>query len=119
MVVTPDGPKGPRMRFKAGAVKAAQMTGAPLVALTGSARPRKVFATWDRFCLPLPFARAEIHFGPPIHVPRDADAAALDRCRRAAEDSLNALTNSAERTLGQEEIQAAAPEEITQRHASA
>lgn len=123
VVVTPDGPKGPRMRFKAGAVKAAQMTGAPLVALTGSARPRKLFASWDRFCLPLPFARGIIHFGPPIAVPRDADAAALERCRRAAEDSLNALTNAAERSLRQEEVRAAAPDELPNkpsgRHASA
>jgi lysophospholipid acyltransferase (LPLAT)-like uncharacterized protein len=123
VVITPDGPKGPRMRLKPGAVKAAQMTGVPLVALTGSARPRKVFATWDRFCLPLPFARAEIHYGPPIYVPRDADAATLEHCRRAVEDSLNELTNAAERALDQEEIQAAAPEETPtqppQRHASA
>jgi lysophospholipid acyltransferase (LPLAT)-like uncharacterized protein len=123
VVITPDGPKGPRMRFKAGAVKAAQMTGAPLVALTGSARPRKVFATWDRFCLPLPFARGEIHFGPPVFVPRDADEAALERCRQAAEDSLNTLTNSAERALGQKEIAAApesfAPESQESGHASA
>src|SRR3546814_18621219 len=100
------------MRFKAGAVKAAQMTGAPLVALTGSARPRKLFGSWDRFCLPLPFARGIIHFGPPIAVPRDADAAVLERCRRAAEDSLNALTNAAERSLGQAEVRAAAPDQL-------
>lgn len=119
VVITPDGPKGPRMRCKAGAVKAAQMTGAPLVALTGSARPRKVFDTWDRFCLPLPFARAVMHFGPPIAVPREADAETLERCRQAIEDSLNALTNEAERALGQEETPAAAPEEEAGRHARA
>ncbi len=122
VVITPDGPKGPRMRCKAGAVKAAQMTGAPLVALTGSARPRKVFATWDRFCLPLPFARAVMHFGPPIAVPREADADTLERCRRAIEDSLNALTNDAERALNQEPTEAApeeSPGESGQSHASA
>ncbi|MEQ8355468.1 MAG: lysophospholipid acyltransferase family protein [Kiloniellaceae bacterium] len=123
VVITPDGPKGPRMRFKPGAVKAAQMTGAPLVALTGSARPRKLFGTWDRFCLPLPFARAVIHFGPPVFVPRDADAATLESCRAAAEDSLNTLTNLAERALQQEEIKAASEEEISEgsgpHHASA
>ena len=118
VVITPDGPKGPRMRLKAGAVKAAQMTGAPLVALTGSARPRKVFGTWDRFCLPWPFARAVIHFGPPIYVPRDADAPTLETKRRAIEDSLNQLTNAAERALGQEEIKAAG-EEPSGRHARA
>lgn len=118
VVVTPDGPKGPRMRLKAGAVKAAQMTGAPLVALTGSARPRKVFGTWDRFCLPWPFARAVIHFGPPVFVPREADAATLEAKRRAIEDSLNQLTNAAERALGQEEIKAAS-EDLAGRHARA
>ena len=122
VVITPDGPKGPRMRFKAGAVKAAQMTGAPLVALTGSASPRKLFSTWDRFCLPLPFARGVIHFGPPVYVPRDADEATLERCRRSAEVSLNTLTNTAERSLGQEETPAAPEppaEEAAQHHASA
>ncbi|MGF1593154.1 MAG: lysophospholipid acyltransferase family protein [Kiloniellaceae bacterium] len=119
VVITPDGPKGPRMRLKAGAVKAAQITGAPLVAYSGSARPRKIFASWDRFCLPLPFARAVIRIGPPVYVPRDADPATLELCRQRLEDSLNALTNDAERALGQEEIQAAAPEDLPQRHASA
>ena len=123
VMVTPDGPKGPRMRVKAGAVKAAQMTGAPLVALTGSAKPRKVFATWDRFCLPLPFARAVVHFGPPITVPSEADADTLERGRLALENSLNELTNAAERSLGQEEIKAAAPDATSEkpgrRHASA
>ncbi len=118
VVITPDGPRGPRMRCKLGAVKAAQMTGAPLVAFSGSARPRKLFKTWDRFCLPLPFARAVVHHGPPVYVPRDADAAALEDCRRSIEDSLNALTNEAERELGQEEIKAADPDEAS-RHARA
>jgi len=111
MAITPDGPRGPRMRLKPGALKIAQMTGAAMVAFTGSARPRKVFGSWDRFCLPLPFARAELHFGPPVYLPREADADTLERCRRALEDSLNALTNVAERSLGQEEIRAAAPGE--------
>jgi lysophospholipid acyltransferase (LPLAT)-like uncharacterized protein len=123
VVITPDGPKGPRMRFKAGAVKAAQMTGAPLVALTGSARPRKLFHTWDRFCLPLPFARGLVHFGPPLYVARDADAATLERCRQDIEDSLNSLTNAAERALGQQETRPAAPEDPADKaerhHASA
>jgi len=122
MAITADGPRGPRMRLKAGALKVAQVTGAPLVAFTGSARPRKLFNFWDRFCLPLPFSRGELHFGTPVYLPRDADAQTLEICRQTLEDSLNALTNAAERTLGQEEIQAAAPATTATkpgRHASA
>src|SRR3546814_14441383 len=99
------------------------MTGASLSSRTGITRHRKLFVSWDRFCLPRPFARGIIQFGPPIAVPRDADAAVLERCRRAAEDSLNALTNAAERSLGQEEVRAAAPDQLPNkpsgRHASA
>ncbi len=111
MAITPDGPRGPRMRAKAGAVKAAQMTGAPLVPFTGSTRPRKVFTTWDRFCLPILFSRAVVHWGAPLYVPRHADAAALEDCRKTIEQAPNDLTNEAERALGQEEITAAAAEE--------
>lgn len=117
MAITPDGPRGPRMRVKLGAVKAAQLTGAPLVPFTGSTKPRKVFDTWDRFCLPLPFSRAVVHWGAPLYVPRDADAAALEGYRQTIEDRLNDLTNQAERSLGQEEITAAALEEDLQGHA--
>lgn len=117
LAITPDGPKGPRMRVKAGAVKAAQMTGVPLVAFTGSAAPRKLFNTWDRFCLPLPLSRAPVYWGPPIYVARDADETELERCRLAIEQSLNTLTNEAERSLGQAETEAALPGEGRHRHA--
>lgn len=123
MAVTPDGPRGPRMRFKPGPIKIAQITGAPLVAVSGSSRPRRIFDTWDRFCLPIPFSRGELHFGPPVYVPRDADAATVERCRQEVEERLNALTNLAERDLAQEEIRPAAPEETAgkagRRHARA
>lgn len=119
MMITPDGPKGPRMRIKMGAVKAAQLSGAPMVTLTGSTSPRKVFGTWDRFCLPFPWARGVLHWGPPVYVPRDADAAALERCRLAIEQSMNDLTNEAERTLGQDEVPAAGHDEGPSRRARA
>ncbi len=117
MVITPDGPRGPRMRVKLGAIKAAQMTGAPLVPFSGSTRPRKVFNSWDRFCLPLLFSRAVVYWDAPLYIPREADDTALERYRALLEERLIALTNQAERDLDQEETQAADPEEGARDHA--
>lgn len=98
--ITPDGPRGPRMRAKAGAVKLAQLSGRPLLPVTVGMSRRRVLGTWDRFVVAWPFGRGMFLFGDPIHVPRDADEAALEAARRELEDSLNAITREADRRLG-------------------
>ena len=54
--ITPDGPKGPRMRANSGVVSLAKVAGAPIVPLTFSSSFSHVFGSWDRFVLPLPFS---------------------------------------------------------------
>jgi lysophospholipid acyltransferase (LPLAT)-like uncharacterized protein len=109
--ITPDGPRGPRMHAKAGAIKAAQLTGVPIVPGSGSSSRRRLFGSWDRFCLLLPFGRGLLLWGEPIYVPRDADKASVEIARRALEDSLNALSAKADRALGFEPVVPAAPGE--------
>ncbi|WP_419903636.1 lysophospholipid acyltransferase family protein [Kiloniella sp.] len=98
--VTPDGPKGPRMRAKTGAIKAAQMTGRPILPVTGGVSNRKVFNSWDRFFLPLPFSRGIILWGTPIIVERDASKEELELYREQLENQLNELTAEADLTFG-------------------
>jgi lysophospholipid acyltransferase (LPLAT)-like uncharacterized protein len=98
--VTPDGPRGPRMRAKPGAIKAAQWSGAPLLPVTYAVSRRRMLDSWDRFCLALPFSRGVILWGAPIAVPRHVDAAELERLRRRLEDRLNDLTAEADRRCG-------------------
>ena len=107
VAITPDGPRGPRMRAKLGAIKAAQISGVPILPVSGSVSRRRILGSWDRFCLALPFARGIIVWGEPIHVPRDADDAELDRHRLLLEDRLNALTADADRHFGQSVIEPA------------
>ena len=73
MAVVPDGPRGPRERVQAGVIVLAAATGAPIVPCGFAARPARRLASWDRFLVPLPFARAAVVFGKPAGVPRDAD----------------------------------------------
>jgi len=68
VAITPDGPQGPPEKVKPGAIAAAQHAGAPLVPLTAIVRAAWWVRSWDRFCIPKPFARVEVVYGPPIVV---------------------------------------------------
>jgi lysophospholipid acyltransferase (LPLAT)-like uncharacterized protein len=102
--ITPDGPRGPRMRASDGIVSLARMSGAAIVPATYSARPARALGSWDRFLVPAPFCRGVFIWGDPIVVDRDADAAAIERARLGVEESLNAITDEADRTLDRPRI---------------
>lgn len=98
--MTPDGPKGPRMRAQDGIVMVARLAGVPIVPVTFAARWRIAFGSWDRFVLPLPFGGGVFNLGRPIFVPRDASPADLEDARRRVEDELNRLTHEADQAFG-------------------
>jgi lysophospholipid acyltransferase (LPLAT)-like uncharacterized protein len=77
VAVTPDGPRGPREKFKPGVIQLARITGAPLVPVAIAASRAWWFVGWDRFMVPKPFARLAVKYGDPITVARDADPATL------------------------------------------
>jgi len=112
VAVTPDGPRGPRMHAKMGAIKAAQISGAAILPLSGAVSRRRILGSWDRFCLALPFARGVIFWGEPIYVPAEADPDELERLRQMLEQRLNSLTAEADRHFGQPEVLPALPGEL-------
>lgn len=65
---TPDGPRGPRRVLKPGVVAAAQQAGVPIIPVHAVPDRAWRFGSWDRFCLPQPFARVRIGYGAPIAV---------------------------------------------------
>lgn len=103
--ITPDGPRGPRMRAQPGAIALASLSGAPIVPLTYSCARRRVLGSWDRFILALPFGRGVFLWGEPLSVPRDADAAARETLRRELERRMNALSAEADRLMGHAPIE--------------
>jgi lysophospholipid acyltransferase (LPLAT)-like uncharacterized protein len=100
VALAPDGPRGPRMRAQIGAVFLASRAGCPIIPVTFSASRMRVLDSWDRFALPFPFARGEFVWGEPLHVPRDANAGALEAARLELERRLNELTAEADRRHG-------------------
>ena len=105
--VTPDGPRGPRMRASLGVIRIAQRAGVPIVPVSFGASRRRVLRSWDRFVLPLPFAKGVIGIGDLIDVPLDANGEALERLRQRLEDDLNSLTGELDARFGYEAIEAA------------
>ena len=77
-VITPDGPRGPRFKFKPGALLLAQMSGRPILPMAYAAS-RAWRIKWDKFVIPVPFARIAIAIGPPCYVPRVSVAEGLKR----------------------------------------
>jgi lysophospholipid acyltransferase (LPLAT)-like uncharacterized protein len=100
MGITPDGPRGPRMRATPGAATAARLSGAVLLPVSYSATRRRVLGSWDRFVVPLPFSRGIIRVGAPIEVPRDTDDAGLEAVRQKLEVDLINLTMALDSELG-------------------
>ena len=103
MAITPDGPRGPRMRASVGAVRLARATGAPMMAFAWSTRHRIAFNSWDRFILPLPFGRGVIVWRGPIAVGGDSEDE-LEAARTQLEVELNAATHEADEAAGVEVI---------------
>ena len=109
--ITPDGPRGPRMRASPGALAAARLAGVPLVPISYAVSRRMVMGSWDRFVVPLPFGRGVHIWGDPIDVPADCDDAALARIMRRLEDEMIRVTDEADRMVGCPTIAPAEPAE--------
>jgi lysophospholipid acyltransferase (LPLAT)-like uncharacterized protein len=72
LVLTPDGPRGPRYRVQPGVLWLARSTGRPIVTVTTNVRWKWVLKSWDKFQVPIPFSRCELVSGEPIYVPPEA-----------------------------------------------
>lgn len=94
--ITVDGPRGPRHVAKQGAIVLAFRASAHVVPVRLFLARAKVFSSWDRFQLPLPFSRVDIVFGTPYPLSAtELSAAELDRERLVLESRLRSLRPSA------------------------
>lgn len=80
--------QGPRGSVKPGLIRLAAAAGRSLQPVVGAARWAKVFASWDRFVLPLPFAKVVVNFAEPLVVPADPDDATCELLARELEKRL-------------------------------
>ena len=85
LAITPDGPRGPLYSVQPGVVSLAQMTQLPILPMSYTLSRKVTIKSWDRFQIPLPFTRCDVHLGDLIEVPRSyrdkERAAVLERIR--------------------------------------
>jgi lysophospholipid acyltransferase (LPLAT)-like uncharacterized protein len=99
MALTPDGPRGPSHVVQGGVMLIARKSGGLLIPVGIAAKPRFHIRSWDRYMVPLPFARGLMIFGDPISLPRDADEETVEARRLELENEINRLEVEAERRV--------------------
>lgn len=66
LVLTPDGPKGPRRELKGGIAQISIKTNIPIVPIRFYPKNYWRLSSWDKFVIPKPFSKIVIEFGDPI-----------------------------------------------------
>lgn len=83
--ITPDGPRGPRFKFKPGAIFTAQISGKAVVPIAYAAQPAWILKTWDKFIIPAPFGKVAIAIGEPYVPTKKMDDAQMEEAQRELE----------------------------------
>ena len=92
VAITPDGPRGPAYRVQSGVAALAQLSGASVIPATYHASRKLSLKSWDKFQIPLPFARCEVTLGLPLTCPRDATETQREEFRAQLEAALRDIT---------------------------
>lgn len=88
---TIDGPRGPSLIAKAGAVTLARHTGQAILPFHIALAKHFELPTWDRLQIPGPFCRAAMLIGEPIYVDRDSSADDVSAKQNLLQSSLDRL----------------------------
>lgn len=83
-----DGPQGPRGRIKAGVIRMAQLSGAPIIPVYISVNRAWILRSWDRFLIPKPFSTVWVRWDLPIPVPATLDDDTFEAFRIEIEKKL-------------------------------
>jgi lysophospholipid acyltransferase (LPLAT)-like uncharacterized protein len=101
VATTPDGPRGPAEHVKPGALAAAQHAHALVIPMGARTVSAWWIRSWDRFCIPQPFATIEVAYGAPIAVEEGKEG--LRRGIAATERALHEVTYGGEEGRGKGE----------------
>ena len=101
LVITPDGPRGPIEVIAPGAIQIAKRSGQPVFLMGIAANPAwQLKDTWDQVMFAAPFGRGAVVWEGPLHVPPDADDAAVAAIIADWSARLSAATRRAETLVG-------------------
>ncbi|MCU0239938.1 MAG: lysophospholipid acyltransferase family protein [Pyrinomonadaceae bacterium] len=73
MALTVDGPRGPKYKMKAGAIKLAKLSGCPIIVTIIECKSFWTLNSWDNLQIPKPFTKAKVFVSQPIFVSTETD----------------------------------------------
>ena len=99
ITITPDGPRGPRQKLKAGAVIAAKKSGLPLILTGVGIQNKKSLNSWDMFSIPKIFTKAVLIHSDPIYVDKNLTYEETSQVINDCEAKMNKLQEEAENSF--------------------
>lgn len=96
IVITPDGPRGPRREMALGPIYMASILKMPIVPVAVGISKAHRLNTWDKFAIPTPMSRVRIIAGPKIKIQPKADRDVLEASRLSTQNLLNGLCDRAQ-----------------------
>ena len=95
--MTPDGPRGPRMKVNSAIIKIASLTGHKIVPLSYSVKKKFFLNSWDKFLIALPFGKGCFIWGKPIKVKKNISTNEDLKLSKRLENNLLKLTKDADK----------------------
>ncbi len=95
--ITPDGPRGPRFKVSGQIAAIAQKTSTPIIPTSFGISRRKIFNSWDKFILPLPFSKISLCLGDPIYI--DKNSKDLVKENQKIEDAINSISRFSDESV--------------------
>lgn len=88
--LTPDGPRGPALEVKNGALSLAYKTKLPLIPVRINYSSKKILSrSWDKFEIPLPFSLCEVTIGSKYAYDKILDGTELIRFKNKLKSEMN------------------------------
>ena len=88
IVITPDGPRGPRGKVQDGVLAVAAASGVSIIPATVHDSWKLELPSWDRFQIPLPGSICRLVIGPNILPPPSPNPNTVEEARRQLEEAL-------------------------------
>ncbi len=97
IVITPDGPRGPRREMSVGIAYLASRTGRAVIPTAFSCtRCWKIKGSWTDLVIPKPFAKIYLLMAAPYKVPPDLDTGSLDEYKAGIQQEMDRLNETAD-----------------------
>ena len=105
LFISPDGPRGPRMRMKKSPIYYAQKTGKPIICACFSMDKALIMdRSWDKNMVPVPFSKGVFCLSEPLYVPSDLTDEQIEEYRLKLEEIANKQSEECDRLVGRTPI---------------